>query len=119
MVREWRRQHLHIEQQDPCTTYSLGCGSLSEKVFFELLSAHSIRVLYDFRPDAEQHGASHFRPIHLEGACKRHAIHYRYAPLGREGAYGILKHLREDEGRNLLAELVWWGRRKRSAFLGF
>jgi len=118
MVREWRRQHLHIEQQEPSTVYSLGCGSLPEKIFFEVLSAHSVRVLYDFRPDAEQ-AQSPFRPSHLEGACKRHAIHYRYAPLGREGAYGILKHLREDEGRNLLAELVWWARRKRSAFLGF
>ena len=24
----------------------------------------------------------------------------------------------EDEGQNLLAELVWWARRKRTAFLG-
>ena len=25
---------------------------------------------------------------------------------------------KEDEGRNMLAELVWWARRKRTAFLG-
>jgi len=117
MVREWRRLHLHIEQQDAATIYALGCGSLLEKAFFELLSLHSIRVLYDFRSNPEQ-GPSHLKPSHLEGACKRHSLHYRSAPLGREGAYGILKHLREDEGRNLLAELVWWARRKRTAFLG-
>eukprot|EP00930_Biecheleria_cincta_P094010 TRINITY_DN8472_c0_g1_i2.p1 TRINITY_DN8472_c0_g1~~TRINITY_DN8472_c0_g1_i2.p1 ORF type:complete len:917 (+),score=176.92 TRINITY_DN8472_c0_g1_i2:70-2820(+) len=119
MVREWRRQHLHIEQQEPSTCYGFGCGNQNEKAFFELLSLHSIRVLYDFRVDAEQVGSAHFKPGYLEGACKRHSIHYRYAPLGRDGAYGILKHLREDEGRNLLAELVWWARRKRTAFLGF
>lgn len=117
MVREWRRLHLHIEQQDPSTCYALGCGSMTERSFFELLSLHSIRVLYDFRSDGEQ-GPSHFKPSHLEGACKRHSVHYRFAPLGREGAYGILKHLKEDEGRNMLAELVWWARRKRTAFLG-
>ncbi|CAJ1433949.1 unnamed protein product [Effrenium voratum] len=117
MVRDWRRRHLHIEQQEPSITYSLGCGSLSERSFFELLSLHSIHVLYDFRASAEL-AAPHLKPSHLEGACKRHAIHYRFAPLGRDVAYGILKHLREDEGRNLLAELVWWARRKRTAFLG-
>ncbi|CAE7293870.1 SWEET14, partial [Symbiodinium microadriaticum] len=111
---------------------------MTERSFFELLSLHSIRVLYDFRgppaiegvhelcsaperrfrgSDGEQ-GPSHFKPSHLEGACKRHSVHYRFAPLGREGAYGILKHLKEDEGRNMLAELVWWARRKRTAFLG-
>lgn len=118
MVREWRRQRLHIEQQDHATLYGFGCGMQREKVFFELLSLHSIRVLYDFRVDAERVGLSHFKPTFLESACKRHAVHYRYAPLGREGAYGILKHLKEDEGRNLLAELVWHARRKRTAFLG-
>lgn len=117
MVREWRRLHLHIEQQDPSTCYALGCGSMTERSFFELLSLHSIRVLYDFRSDGEQ-GPSQFKPSHLEGACKRHSVHYRFSPLGREGAYGILKHLKEDEGRNMLAELVWWARRKRTAFLG-
>lgn len=119
MVREWRRQHLHIEQQEASTCYGLGCGNQTEKAFFELLSLHSIRALYDFRVDAEQVGATHFKPGHMEGACKRHSVHYRYAPLGREGAYGMWKHLQEDEGRNLLAELVWWARRKRTAFLGF
>mmetsp|Transcript_46131 Transcript_46131/g.107935 ORF Transcript_46131/g.107935 Transcript_46131/m.107935 type:complete len:899 (-) Transcript_46131:266-2962(-) len=117
MVREWRRQHLHIEQQDPSTLYSLGCGSMSERSFFELLSLHSIRVLYDFRAEGEA-GPLHFKPGNFESACKRHSVHYRYAPLGRQGAYGILKHLQEDEGRNMLAELVWWARRRRTAFLG-
>lgn len=61
MVREWRRLHLHIEQslgaehrplhprQETCTLYAFGCGNQTEKSFFELLSLHSIRVLYDFR----------------------------------------------------------------------
>mmetsp|Transcript_74963 Transcript_74963/g.219596 ORF Transcript_74963/g.219596 Transcript_74963/m.219596 type:complete len:928 (-) Transcript_74963:71-2854(-) len=118
MVREWRQRHLHIEQQERSTTYAIGCGMQTERGLFELLSLHSIRVVYDFRVDAEQTGPQHLKPSHLEGACKRHAIHYRYAPLGREGAYGILRHLQSDEGRNMLAELVWWARRKRTAFLG-
>lgn len=118
MVREWRRQHLHIEQQEPSTVYAYGCLSFSEKSFFELLSLHSIRVLYDFRPDAERTGPKHFKPSYLDGLCKRHAVHYRHAELGRETAYGVLNHLKSDEGRNLLAELVWWARRKRTAFLG-
>merc|ERR1719265_615094 len=118
MVREWRRQHLHIYQQEHSTIYAYGSGSLTEKNLFDLLSLHSIRVLYDFRAGAEQSGPNYLKPSHLDGACKRHGLHYRHAELGRETAYGILKHLKEDEGRNLLAELVWWARRKRTAFLG-
>ena len=39
-------------RQEPSITYSLGCGSLSERSFFELLSLHSIHVLYDFSTSA-------------------------------------------------------------------
>eukprot|EP00929_Paragymnodinium_shiwhaense_P083927 TRINITY_DN44854_c0_g1_i2.p1 TRINITY_DN44854_c0_g1~~TRINITY_DN44854_c0_g1_i2.p1 ORF type:complete len:957 (+),score=282.21 TRINITY_DN44854_c0_g1_i2:71-2941(+) len=118
MVREWRRLHLQIEQQEASTIYSYGCGQLREQLFFELLSLHSIRVLYDFRPAPDRSTASHFSERALEVACKARGIQYRHIALGRETAYGILKHLREDEGRNSLAELVWWARRKRTAFLG-
>jgi len=118
MVREWRRAHLHIEQQDPSTLYALGCGTLREQVFFELLSMHSIRVLYDFRANPDAAIGKHFSVRSLELACKARGILYRHIPLGRETAYGILKHLREDEGRNSLAELVWHARRKRTALLG-
>merc|ERR1719401_78928 len=118
MVREWRRSHLHIEQQDPVTLYAFGCGKLREQVFFELLSLHSIRVLYDFRASPEKASSNHFAVRSLEIACKARGIIYRHIALGRDTAYGILKHLREDEGRNSLAEIVWHARRKRSAFLG-
>jgi len=118
MVREWRRLHLQIEQQEPCTVYALGCGGLREQVFFELLSLHSVRVLYDFRPNAEASPGRHFVPEALKLACRARGLVYRHIALGREGAYGILKHLREDEGRNALAELVWYARRKHAAFLG-
>lgn len=118
MVREWRRLHLQIEQQEPCTVYALGCGTLREQAFFELLSVHSVRVLYDFRANAETAPLRHFLPETLKLACKARGLVYRHIALGREGAYGIVKHLREDEARNALAELVWYARRKRSALLG-
>lgn len=116
MVREWRRAHLHIEQQDPAKLHALGYGSLRERDLFELLSMHGIRVLYDFRASPEASGMR--SPGSLEIACKGRGMVYRHIALGRETAYGILKHLREDEGRNALAELVWHARRKPTAFLG-
>jgi len=112
-----KREHLHIEQQEPAALYALGCGRAREKDFFELLSLHSVRVLYDLRADVEA-SCPHFLPQSLRVSCKAHAIVYRHVALGRDGAYGILKHLREDEGRNTLAELVWQAQRKRTAFLG-
>lgn len=115
MVRHWRREHLHIEQQEQATLFSLGCCH-HERVFFELLSLHSIRVLYDLRPDVQ--GYRHFDPSHLAVACKARGVVYKHVEIGRQSAYGILKHLGEDEGRNTLAELVWHAQRKRSAFLG-
>eukprot|EP00746_Dinoflagellata_sp_MGD_P014643 gnl/MRDRNA2_/MRDRNA2_132200_c0_seq1.p1 gnl/MRDRNA2_/MRDRNA2_132200_c0~~gnl/MRDRNA2_/MRDRNA2_132200_c0_seq1.p1 ORF type:complete len:946 (+),score=236.76 gnl/MRDRNA2_/MRDRNA2_132200_c0_seq1:63-2840(+) len=118
MVREWRRQHLNIEQVDPATLYAVGCGNLREATFFEVLQLHSIRVLYDFRANPEATPGKHFVPRSLEVACKARGMVYRHIPLGRETAYGILKHLREDEGRNSLAEVVWHAQRKRTAFLG-
>jgi len=51
-------------------------------------------------------------------ACKARGVIYKHVALGRDGAYGILKHLREDEGRNALAELVWHAQRRRALFLG-
>lgn len=118
MVRPWRREHLQIEQQESCTIYSLGLGPhLKERDFFELLSLNSVRVLYDLRAHAER--SKNFQsPESLEKCCKARGIHYRHIALGRESAFGILKHLREDEGKNTLAELVWHARRKRATFLG-
>merc|ERR1719330_627494 len=91
---------------------------MQERAFFELLSLHSIRVLYDFRADAESSACRHFLPANLKVACKGRGLVYKHVALGRETAYGILKHLREDEGKNSLAEVVWHAQRKRSAFLG-
>jgi len=118
MARHWRREHLHIEQQRPVAVYAFGCGLQKERAFYELLSLLSIRVLYDFRSDSRVASSGHFAPSSLETSCKARSIVYKHVPLGRESAYGILKHLREDEGRNTLAELVWHAQRKRSAFLG-
>jgi len=39
-------------------------------------------------------------------------------PIGRESAYGTLAHVKTDEGRHTLVELVWQANRKRTAFLG-
>jgi hypothetical protein len=39
-------------------------------------------------------------------------------PIGRESAYGTLAHVKTDEGRHTLIELVWQANRKRTAFLG-
>eukprot|EP00928_Gymnodinium_smaydae_P053617 TRINITY_DN37565_c0_g1_i1.p1 TRINITY_DN37565_c0_g1~~TRINITY_DN37565_c0_g1_i1.p1 ORF type:complete len:925 (-),score=143.48 TRINITY_DN37565_c0_g1_i1:85-2859(-) len=113
-----KREHLHIEQQDPATLLSFGTGRTDEKDFYELLSLHSVRVLYDLRANAESAVCNHFQPRNLTVACKARAIIYRHVALGRDGAYGIMKHLREDEGRNTLAELVWQAHHKKSAFLG-
>lgn len=113
-----KREHLQIEQQDPVVLYAFGCGSSTEKDFFELLSLHSVRVLCDLRADPTATSYKHFATGNLGLACKARAVIYRHVALGREGAYGILKHLKEDEGRNVLAELVWQAQRKRTAFLG-
>jgi len=39
-------------------------------------------------------------------------------PVGREGAYGTLAHLKSDEAKHVLIELLWQGKRRRTAFLG-
>jgi len=116
MSRHWRRERLQIEQQEPTTLYTFGCAATKEKDFFELLSLHSIRVLYDLRANPEI--GSHFAPRSLGVSCRSRGIIYKHVALGPDRAYGILKHLTEDEGRNTLAELVWHARRKRSALLG-
>ncbi|CAE8703732.1 unnamed protein product, partial [Polarella glacialis] len=81
MVRHWRREHLQIEQQEPCTVYSVGAGSQQhEKNFFELLSLHSVRVLYDLRPSPE-HLRNWLSPESLEKSCKTRGLHYRHEAL--------------------------------------
>lgn len=105
-------------KSQPLCTALVAAADLYERAFFELLSLHSIRVLYDLRAHPEVGGLDYLHPPRLEACCKARGVHYRHEPLGRDSAYGILKHLREDQGKNTLAELVWQGRRKHSAFLG-
>merc|ERR1712196_14082 len=51
--RKARRTH-QLEHQDPGEVFLVGHGDLSERLFFNLLSSKDIRVLYDFRPEAER-----------------------------------------------------------------
>lgn len=119
MARHWRREHLQIEQQEPAVLYSFGCDPLmQERELFELLSLHSVRVLYDLRANPDVGSRLFLKPSNLERSFKARGLTYKHVALGRESSYGVIKHLKEDEGRNTLAELVWHGRRRRSAFLG-
>ena len=47
-----RRANLNLDMLGPQTLYSVGAAAQTEKQFFELLSLHSIRILYDFRQGA-------------------------------------------------------------------
>jgi hypothetical protein len=115
------REHLKLDSMDRTILYSLGHGHIQEKHFFELLQLHSIRVLYDLRGTdyrQELHGVGSFTLKLLKESCKARGIFYKQMPIGREGAYGTLAHLKSDEAKHILIELLWQGKRRRIAFLG-
>eukprot|EP00928_Gymnodinium_smaydae_P044246 TRINITY_DN29523_c0_g6_i1.p1 TRINITY_DN29523_c0_g6~~TRINITY_DN29523_c0_g6_i1.p1 ORF type:complete len:1031 (+),score=188.76 TRINITY_DN29523_c0_g6_i1:74-3094(+) len=122
MHSTFARDTLRLETMDPCTLYSVGCGDMLEKDFWEMLQCNSIRVLYDVRP-TDYRGESYsrhqrFSVSALRAQCRTRGIFYKFMPLGREAAYGTLKHIQSDEGKHTLVELAWQGKRKRTAFLG-
>jgi len=117
------RETLSLESMDKVACYSVGHGRLSEKHFYELLQLSSVRVLYDFRASdnrGDVHApCPHFAVRALRSACRSRGISYKHIALGRESAYGILKHVQSDEAKHALIELAWHAKRSRSAFLGF
>mmetsp|Transcript_57571 Transcript_57571/g.106375 ORF Transcript_57571/g.106375 Transcript_57571/m.106375 type:complete len:970 (-) Transcript_57571:89-2998(-) len=116
------RETLSMSNMDKTTCYSVGHGQMPEKDFYELLSLHSIRVLYDFRPTdyrGDVYTPSKWTSVRsLRSSCKARGISYKHVALGRESAYGILAHIASDEAQHALIELVWHAKRKHTAFLG-
>merc|ERR1719171_999487 len=98
---------------------------MSERLFFDSLTSHGVQILYDLRASEsvrESRGSSnpvtHFASKNLRIACKARGILYKHLAIGRESAYGVLSHLRSQEGQHALCELVWQAQRQRTAFLG-
>ena len=123
MHNSFRRANLNLDMLGAQTIYSLGVAAQTEKQFFELLSLHSIRVVYDFRPtdyrDEVRCQQPHFEIRVFKSNCRQRGIHYRHVAVGRETAWGTLKHLESDEVQHILVELVWRAKHHgRTAFLG-
>eukprot|EP00927_Polykrikos_kofoidii_P028322 TRINITY_DN2475_c0_g1_i2.p1 TRINITY_DN2475_c0_g1~~TRINITY_DN2475_c0_g1_i2.p1 ORF type:complete len:1056 (-),score=225.81 TRINITY_DN2475_c0_g1_i2:207-3281(-) len=122
MHSPFAREQLSIEKMEKVTVYSVGHGDMLEKDFWEMLSCHSIRVLYDVRPTDyrgelfERH--QRFTVAALRAQCRSRGVVYKPMPLGRESAYGMLAHIKTDEGRHTLTEIVWQAKRRRTAFMG-
>ena len=61
-------------------------------------------VLYDFRASdhrGDVHApCEHFSVRALKSSCRMRGIAYKHVALGRESAYGILKHVKMDEVRH-------------------
>eukprot|EP00928_Gymnodinium_smaydae_P044238 TRINITY_DN29523_c0_g1_i1.p1 TRINITY_DN29523_c0_g1~~TRINITY_DN29523_c0_g1_i1.p1 ORF type:complete len:1076 (+),score=269.84 TRINITY_DN29523_c0_g1_i1:60-3287(+) len=123
MQSNFARDTLSLETMDKVECYSIGHGQLKEKVFYELLQLNSIRVLYDFRASdhrGEVHSpCEHFSVRALKSQCRTRGITYKHVALGRESAYGILKHIKTDEAKHALIELLWQSKRSRTCFMGF
>jgi len=122
MHSPFSREHLDLETMEKSTLFSVGHGDLSERDFWEVLQCHSIRVLYDVR-QTDSRGELYsrhqrFSIASLRAQCRNRGIFYKPMPIGRESAYGALAHIKTDEGRHTLVELVWQAKRKRTAFLG-
>mmetsp|Transcript_13885 Transcript_13885/g.34001 ORF Transcript_13885/g.34001 Transcript_13885/m.34001 type:complete len:1002 (-) Transcript_13885:149-3154(-) len=123
MISERARTHLKLDTMDKVTLYSVGHGDLSEKNFWAMLVAAGIRTLYDFRA-ADSRGevwapAAFLSVKAMRSACRSRGLRYKQVALGREDAYGILPHLRSDEGQHALVELCWQAKHHaRAAFLG-
>eukprot|EP00931_Biecheleriopsis_adriatica_P115910 TRINITY_DN91654_c0_g1_i1.p1 TRINITY_DN91654_c0_g1~~TRINITY_DN91654_c0_g1_i1.p1 ORF type:complete len:932 (+),score=255.17 TRINITY_DN91654_c0_g1_i1:34-2796(+) len=123
MQSNFARENLKLETMDKVTCYSIGHGQISEKSFFELLQLNSIRVLYDFRASdhrGDVHApCQHFSVRSLRSSCRVRGLTYKHIALGRDSAYGILRHVQSDEAKHALVELAWHAKRSRSCFLGF
>ncbi|CAE7426480.1 BRIX1 [Symbiodinium natans] len=123
MQSSFARENLSLETMEKVTCYSLGHGQMSERGFYELLQVSSIKVLYDFRASdhrGEVHSpCPHFTVRALKSSCRVRGIAYKHVALGRESAYGILKHVKTDEAQHALIELVWHAKRGKTCFLGF
>ncbi|CAK0887116.1 unnamed protein product [Prorocentrum cordatum] len=118
-----RRASLSLDTLGPQTVYSLSATARTEKQFFELLSLHLVKVLYDFRPtdyrDEVQSQQPFFEIRALKHLCRQRGVHYRHVAVGRETAFGVLRHLQSDEVQHVLVELVWRAKHSgRTAFLG-
>jgi len=116
------QEHLSLEGMEKATLHSVGHGDMSERAFFEMLQVNSIRVLYDIRPTDYRHELvgvpERFSVKGLKMSCKSRGIFYKRMVIGRETAYGTLAHLRSQQGRHVLVELAWQGKRRPTAFLG-
>ncbi|CAJ1443009.1 unnamed protein product [Effrenium voratum] len=123
MHNSLRRASLNLDMLGPQTLYSLGATAQTEKQFFEVLSLHSIRILYDFRPtdyrDEVRSRAPHFEVRTLKSNCRQRHIHYRHVAVGKESAFGVLRHMQSDEVQHILVELVWQAKHRGvTCFLG-
>lgn len=123
MESNFARANLSLSTMDKVSVLSIGHGQMTEKSFYELLQLNSVRVLYDFRASdhrGDVHApCEHFSVRALKSSCRMRGIAYKHVALGRESAYGILKHVKMDEAQHALVELAWHGKRSRSCFLGF
>lgn len=80
-------------------------------------------MLYDFRA-SDFRGelrpcGEHFSVRSLKSSCRMRGIAYKHVALGRDTAYGILKHVKTDEAQHALVELLWHAKRSRACFMGF
>ncbi|CAJ1440948.1 unnamed protein product [Effrenium voratum] len=123
MQSNFVRETLSLPTMDKASCLSIGHGQISERSFFELLQVNSVRVLYDFRHSdhrGDVHSpCEHFSVRALKSSCRVRGLAYKHVALGRETAYGILKHVKTDEAQHALIELVWHAKRGGTCFLGF
>ena len=101
MESNFARENLSLPTMDKVTVLSIGHGQMTEKSFYELLQLNSVRVLYDFRASDHRGDVKapceHFSTRSLKSSCRMRGIAYKHVALGRESAYGILKHVKTDE----------------------
>jgi len=90
------------------TIFTIGCGSLGEKMFFERLSHAKVTEIWDVRPlgVAAHRCSSHWHPDELRRACARRLLKYKQVPLGQIAAGGIHRHIASEEGQDVLARIV-------------
>eukprot|EP00747_Dinoflagellata_sp_TGD_P201309 gnl/TRDRNA2_/TRDRNA2_74786_c0_seq1.p1 gnl/TRDRNA2_/TRDRNA2_74786_c0~~gnl/TRDRNA2_/TRDRNA2_74786_c0_seq1.p1 ORF type:complete len:449 (+),score=71.46 gnl/TRDRNA2_/TRDRNA2_74786_c0_seq1:2-1348(+) len=115
MVSGCRQRHMQLEKQTKGTVGALCAGGDSAKLF-GTLKTEGVGVLYDFR-SAPEHAPGQLRNTAVSAECKGLGVRYKQISLGRDGTGGVDRHLGQDEGRHALAELLWFARRGRSAYL--
>lgn len=105
----WRKTNAELQFGERCalppgaTIYSIGCGQIEERDFFQELSQHSVTLLWDMRPpedvrEALRAGttAMHFHGEVLRERC-RGRMRFRSWPLGSRGVGGLTQHLHVSE----------------------